>query len=82
MNTATIVQKFWNYCNVLRDDGMSYGDYVEQLTYLLFLKMADERSRPPYNQARSMIKRIEHQLEQRCRDVEPSMYRKREWIAS
>jgi type I restriction enzyme M protein len=34
----------------LRDDGMSYGDYVEQLTYLLFLKMADERSRPPYSQ--------------------------------
>jgi len=45
MNSATIVQKLWNYCNVLRDDGMSYGDYVEQLTYLLFLKMADERSR-------------------------------------
>lgn len=51
MNSATIVQKLWNYCNVLRDDGMSYGDYVEQLTYLLFLKMADERSRPPYKQA-------------------------------
>ncbi|QLQ23475.1 MAG: hypothetical protein HZT41_15440 [Dechloromonas sp.] len=34
----------------LRDDGMSYGDYVEQLTYLLFLKMTDERSRPPHNQ--------------------------------
>ncbi|MHB8495499.1 MAG: type I restriction-modification system subunit M [Casimicrobiaceae bacterium] len=50
MNTTTLVQKLWNYCNVLRDDGMSYGDYVEQLTYLLFLKMADERSRPPYNQ--------------------------------
>jgi len=50
MNSATIVQKLWNYCNVLRDDGMSYGDYVEQLTYLLFLKMADERARPPYNQ--------------------------------
>ena len=31
MNSATIVQKLWNYCNVLRDDGMSYGDYVEQL---------------------------------------------------
>ena len=30
MNTSTIVQKLWNYCNVLRDDGMSYGDYVEQ----------------------------------------------------
>lgn len=38
-----IVQKLWNYCNVLRDDGVSYGDYVEQLTYLLFLKMADEQ---------------------------------------
>lgn len=45
-----IVPKLWNYCNVLRDDGMSYGDYVEQLTYLLFLKMADERTKPPYNQ--------------------------------
>jgi len=51
MNASTLVQKLWNYCNVLRDDGMSYGDYVEQLTYLLFLKMADERSRPPYDQA-------------------------------
>ena len=50
MTSSAIVQKLWNYCNVLRDDGMSYGDYVEQLTYLLFLKMADERSRPPYNQ--------------------------------
>ena len=50
MTTSALVQKLWNYCNVLRDDGMSYGDYVEQLTYLLFLKMADERSRPPYNQ--------------------------------
>ena len=45
-----IVQKLWNYCNILRDDGMSYGDYVEQLTYLLFLKMAYERTQPPYNQ--------------------------------
>jgi type I restriction enzyme M protein len=34
---------------ILRDDGMSYGDYVEQLTYLLFLKLADERGRPPYH---------------------------------
>ncbi len=50
MNSATIVQKLWNYCNVLRDDGMSYGDYVEQFTYLLFLKMADERSRAPWSQ--------------------------------
>jgi len=50
MSPADIVQKLWNYCNVLRDDGMSYGDYVEQLTYLLFLKMADERTKPPYKQ--------------------------------
>ncbi len=49
--SSTIVQRVWNYCNVLRDDGVSYGDYVEQLTYLLFLKMADEGSRlpPPLN---------------------------------
>ena len=51
MSSSAIVQKLWNYCNVLRDDGMSYGDYVEQLTYLLFLKMADERTKPPYNQS-------------------------------
>lgn len=48
--SAPIVQKVWNYCNVLRDDGVSYGDYVEQLTYLIFLKMADERSKPPFKQ--------------------------------
>ncbi len=46
---STIVQKLWNYCTVLRDDGVSYGDYVEQLTYLLFLKMADEQTKPPFN---------------------------------
>ncbi|MEI8042452.1 MAG: class I SAM-dependent DNA methyltransferase [Verrucomicrobiota bacterium] len=44
-----LVQKLWNYCNILRDDGLSYGDYVEQLTFLLFLKMADEQSKPPFN---------------------------------
>ena len=47
--SASIVQRVWNYCNVLRDDGVSYGDYVEQLTYLLFLKMADEQTKPPFN---------------------------------
>jgi len=50
MSPSDIVQKLRNYCNVLRDDGMSYGDYVEQLTYLVFLKMADERTKAPYNQ--------------------------------
>ena len=44
-----LVQRLWNYCNVLRDDGLSYGDYVEQLTYLLFLKMADEQTKPPFS---------------------------------
>jgi len=43
-----LVQRLWNYCNVLRDDGLSYGDYVEQLTFLLFLKMADEQTKPPF----------------------------------
>jgi type I restriction enzyme M protein len=43
-----LVQRLWAYCNILRDDGLSYNDYVEQLTYLLFLKMADERSKPPF----------------------------------
>jgi len=49
MAAEALVQKLWNYCNILRDDGLSYGDYVEQLTFLLFLKMADEQSRPPFN---------------------------------
>ena len=40
-----IVQRLWNYCNVLRDDGIPYTDYVEQLTYLIFLKMIDEQVR-------------------------------------
>ena len=49
MNASTLVQKLWNYCNILRDDGLSYGDYVEQLTFLLFLKMADERTKTPFD---------------------------------
>ena len=46
--TSTIISKVWGMCNPLRDDGISYGDYLEQLTYLIFLKMADEYSKPPY----------------------------------
>jgi len=48
-DSSTLVQKLWNYCHVLRDDGVSYGDYVEQLTYLLFLKMDDEQTKQPFN---------------------------------
>lgn len=44
-----LVQRLWSYCNILRDDGLSYGDYLEQLTYLLFLKMADEQTKPPFS---------------------------------
>jgi len=46
-----LVQRLWSYCNVLRDDGLSYGDYLEQLTYLLFLKMADEQTKPPFSRS-------------------------------
>ncbi len=55
-NAPQLVQKLWNYCNILRDDGLSYGDYVEQLTYLLFLKMAEEQSQPPFNKPSSVPK--------------------------
>jgi type I restriction enzyme M protein len=48
MTTDSIVSKVWSFCTTLRDDGVSYGDYLEQLTYLIFLKMADEYTRPPY----------------------------------
>jgi len=59
--SATIVQRLWNYCNVLRDDGVSYGDYVEQLTYLLFLKMADEQTQAPYNKPSSIPQGLDWQ---------------------
>ncbi|NOS93050.1 MAG: SAM-dependent DNA methyltransferase [Cyclobacteriaceae bacterium] len=44
MTTNSLVQKIWSFCDTLRDDGLGYNDYLEQLTYLLFLKMADENS--------------------------------------
>ena len=46
--SSSIISKVWGMCNPLRDDGVSYGDYLEQLTYLIFLKMSDEYSKPPY----------------------------------
>lgn len=51
MTDSTIISKIWNLANVLRDDGVGYGDYLEQITYLLFLKMADELNKPPYNKS-------------------------------
>src|SRR5439155_8237778 len=51
-DAPTLVAKLWNYCNVLRNDGLSYQDYIEQLTYLLFLRMADELAKPPLNRPR------------------------------
>ena len=49
MTESSLISKVWNFANVLRDDGVGYGDYLEQITYLLFLKMADELTRQPYN---------------------------------
>jgi type I restriction enzyme M protein len=50
-NSSSIISRVWSFCHTLRDDGVSYGDYLEQLTYLLFLKMADELSSPLYNRS-------------------------------
>lgn len=51
-NESSIISKVWSFANVLRDDGVGYGDYLEQLTYLLFLKMVDEFAKPPYRAGR------------------------------
>ena len=48
-SNSSIVSKIWAFCNTLRDDGVGYSDYLEQLTYLLFLKMADEYFMPPHD---------------------------------
>lgn len=76
MTSNTIVQKLWNYCNILRDDGLSYGDYVEQLTFLLFLKMADEQMKPPYSKPRMIPKDLDWaSLERLDGDALESHYR-------
>lgn len=49
MSETTIISKIWNLAGVLRDDGVSYGDYLEQITYLLFLKLAHEMNQLPHN---------------------------------
>ena len=57
--SRALVQKLWGYCKVLRDDGLTYGEYLEQLTYLLFLKMAHEQTQSPV----SIPSRIPHGLD-------------------
>ena len=59
MTSNGLVQRLWSYCHVLRDDGLSYGDYVEQLTYLLFLKMADEQTQPPFKRPAFIAKGLD-----------------------
>ena len=49
MNAENLIAKVWNFCHMLRDDGVSYGDYLEQLTFLIFLKMAEEYRHKPWN---------------------------------
>ena len=58
-DAPAIVQKLWNFCEVLRDDGVSYGDYVQQLTNLLFLKMADEQTKPPFRKRSTIPKKYD-----------------------
>ena len=48
-HTQRIVNKAWSYAHVLRDAGLPFHSYTQQITFLLFLKMADERTKPPYN---------------------------------
>jgi hypothetical protein len=48
-HSSAIISKVWGMCGPLRDDVVSYGDYLEQLTYLIFLQMSDEYAKPPYN---------------------------------
>jgi len=72
-----LVNKLWSYCNILRDDGLSYGDYVEQLTFLLFLKMDDERTKPPFNKESKVPKEFNWETLVKCDGVElETQYRK------
>lgn len=77
-DSQQIVNKAWNFAHVLRDDGLSYMAYTEQITFLLFLKMADELTKPPYNRPplvpanlgwQSLLKLEGHELETHYREV-------------
>ena len=65
MTTTEIVQKLWNLCNVLRDDGITYHQYVSELTYILFLKMAKEtgaESKIPKGYRWDRFSRMKHKV--------------------
>ena len=77
-DSQQIVSKAWNFAHVLRDDGLSYMAYTEQITFLLFLKMADEMAKPPYSRPpivpakfgwESLLKREGDDLETHYRHV-------------
>ena len=76
-DSQSIVNKAWNFAHVLRDDGLSYMAYTEQITFLLFLKMADEQSKPPYNKTivpegldwASLLQRDGEELERHYRKI-------------
>jgi type I restriction enzyme M protein len=70
LNSTTLIQKVWNFCHTLRDDGVGYGDYLEQLTYLLFLKLAFEYSQAPYSRETQVPKNYDW-AGLRCRVGEP-----------
>ena len=66
-NPQQLVQKLWKYRNILRDDDLSYGDYVEQLTFLLFLKMADKQAKSPFDRPSVGTDRVVYVLTQTSR---------------
>ncbi len=77
-DSQQIVNKAWNFAHVLRDDGLSYMAYTEQITFLLFLKMAHEQTKPPYNKPpivpakynwESLLKREGDELEAHYRHI-------------
>ena len=61
-DSSVLVNKLWAFCNVLRDDGVGTLDYTEQLTYLLFLKMAHERETRALNPEKIVPKECSWQL--------------------
>jgi hypothetical protein len=57
-----LVQRIWNYCSILRNDGLSYGDYVEHAHVSAVAKMADEQSCPPFNKPSQNVAEVERRL--------------------